>query len=781
MSGTCRVWAAGLLISGLALAAGCGEDKQEELAPVSIEVRLQGDLGLRKRGSVGPAVAEDGAAMATSFDEVARILIDVRLSDSGLLYYTNFELTEVAPNEWQGVVPLLPRNRQLEFEARALASDDVIAFSGETVATLTIDNQDVEIPLAPVQDGQTYPIPRMFKIQYPEEIVSGQEEQITFTIFGTPGTPIQVQIASAAAPGTPSTDFSPATGTITLTNSVANFMAVYTAPSVSADTTLDYQVTITAANAAAAVAVTTNFRTTVKRRTPGAIAVGTKPSVRFNPMVETLTATRSAYPSIVNLVATVTDDGPAEGLSYDWSYVPNPGTYWVAFSSGGASVLMLDYSVEHQGTIVLAVTDGDGGTTTLRYTIVPGQFADAIDHGSVNGLRRMVAGRAHTCVLTGERKVRCWGDNAYGQLGYGNTQDIGDAPTRLPYTAGDVALGPEPVVQLAAGRDHTCALLESGVVSCWGRNQFGQLGYGRTENLGDGEPVTSFGYVTLGGLATRISAGGDHTCAVLVGGAVRCWGDNTYGQLGKGHTDNVGDDETVYSAGNVNLGSGVVVKDLALGDYHSCALTSAGAVKCWGNNGSGQLGYGHTISLGDNESLATLENVSLTGPVRKIAAGAYHTCAVTETGAARCWGATYYGQLGGYFGINYSWGDEPWELPSSLPSDISVGSGVADLVAGSHHTCALLNNGALKCWGNNGYGQLGDGGWNTVYEPLESPIDLDGVSAYQVAAGAYHTCALRANGTARCWGNGDEGQLGRGSTDVRNTPAGDTNLQIFAP
>ncbi len=781
MNGTYRVWAAGLLISGLALAAGCGEDKQEELAPVSIEVRLQGNPGLRQRTSLG--VAGTGEAMATSFDEVARVLIDVRLSDSGLLYYTNFELTEVAPNEWQGTVPLLPRNRQLEFEARALGADGVIAFSGETLATLTIDNQDVEIPLAPAQDGQTYPIPRMFKIQYPEEIVGGQEEQVTFTIFGTPGTPIQVQIASAAAPGTPSTDFSPATGTITLTNSVANFMAVYTAPEVGADTTIDYQVTITAANAAAAVAVTTNFRTTVKRRTPGAIAVGTKPSVRFNPMVETLIANGSATPGAVQLVAAVTDDSPAAALVYQWSYTPNDGTATATFTDATVNPATFEgYTVAHQGTIALAVTDEDGGTTTLRYTLVPDQFADAIDHGSVNGLRRMVAGRAHTCVLTGERKVRCWGDNAYGQLGYGNTQDIGDAPTRLPYTAGDVPLGAEPVVQLAAGRDHTCALLESGVVTCWGRNQFGQLGYGRTDNLADGEPVTSFGYVTLGGLATRIAAGGDHSCAVLVGGAVRCWGYNVYGQLGRGNTANVGDNEPVYSAGNVDLGAGVVVKELALGEYHTCALTTAGAVKCWGYNAFGQLGYGNTSTVGDNEQLTNLANVSLTGPVRKIAASDASTCALTQTGAIRCWGDNAYGQLGQSLGAGGSaWGDSSSELPSTLPNDIAVGGQVSDVVGGQDHVCGLLNNGTLKCWGYNGYGQLGTGSTSNLSAPSATPIDLDGVSVYQVVAGHYHTCALRANGTARCWGRGDEGQLGRGSTAVRYTPAGDANLQIFAP
>src|SRR5262249_29402199 len=153
---------------------------------------------------------------------------------------------------------------------------------------------------------------------------------------------------------------------------------------------------------------------------------------------------------------------------------------------------------------------------TLHYTLTPGQFADAIDHASVNGIKHIVSGANHNCVLTGQNTVRCWGDNHYGQLGYGNAIDVGDAPTRLPYTAGDVPLPvSDPVQQLVAGNNHTCVLLQSGLIYCWGDNQYGQLGYNRTDNLGDGEPVTSFGYVTLGDLASRIAAGGDHTCAIL--------------------------------------------------------------------------------------------------------------------------------------------------------------------------------------------------------------------------------------------------------------------------
>jgi hypothetical protein len=357
-------------------------------------------------------------------------------------------------------------------------------------------------------------------------------------------------------------------------------------------------VTITAAGAQSAVAITTNFSTHIKPRPAGgAIVVGTRPSVLFNPVILSVTANGSETAGTVKLVADVSDDSAPAQLAFQWSYVPNTSTAAATFANSGQGNpgLFQGYTVNHQGTITLSVTDEHNGTTTLHYPLTPDQFADAIDNGSVNGLKRLVAGDAHTCVLTGQSRVRCWGDNQYGQLGYGNAIDVGDAPNRLPYTAGDVALPVDPmtslpfdpVLQLVAGNNHTCVLQQSGLVYCWGRNNFGQLGYNRTDNLGDGEAVTSFGYVTLGDQATRIAAGGDHTCAILSSGALRCWGLNNFGQLGHGDTANIGDNETVYSAGNVDLGAGVVVKDLALGDSHTCALLTTGAVRCWGRNDLG--------------------------------------------------------------------------------------------------------------------------------------------------------------------------------------------------
>jgi alpha-tubulin suppressor-like RCC1 family protein len=581
-------------------------------------------------------------------------------------------------------------------------------------------------------------------------------------------------------------------GTLTLTNTVADFMTAYTPPDVTVDTDVDYQVTITAASGQSAVAITTNFRTHIRPRPAGGDVVrGTQPSALFNPVIRSLAANGSETPGTVELVADVSDDGDPDRLTFQWSYMPNPGTPAATFASHsqGNPGLFEGYTVAHEGTITLAITDEHNGTTTLHYPLGANQFANAIDHASVSSLKCIVSGDAHTCVLTGRDQVRCWGDNQFGQLGYGTVIDVGDAASRLPYVAGDVPLPVDPVMhvpldpvmQLVAGNNHTCVLLASGLVTCWGDNRFGQLGYNRTDNLGDDEAVTSFGYVTLGALANRIVAGGDHTCAILSSGALRCWGRNDFGQLGRGNTENIGDDETVYSAGNVDLGAGVTVKDLALGGFHTCALLTTGAVRCWGRNSEGQLGYGNTNHLGANEPINNLPDVPLTGPVRKLVAGDLHTCALTFAGTLRCWGDGRFGQLGqGFSGSDSFWGNAANEIPSNLPGDINTGAQITNVAAGDSHTCALSSNGQLTCWGRGDSGQLGYGNFSNQGTPPSAGVNLDGVAAYRISAGAAHTCALRSNGTARCWGQGADGRLGRGSTVTSVTATGDVDIQIFA-
>ncbi|TMQ18002.1 MAG: hypothetical protein E6J90_21245 [Deltaproteobacteria bacterium] len=396
-----------LVCSGVLLSTGCkAAGDQADSSRITLEIRYQDDDNMAAP-QPNPVFRTSTAAAPgpTTHDLVARILVDITVANSGLPFFTNFDLTNIAPDVWRGDVPFLPRNQQLRFVARALSATGEVAFSGETLATLTVDNQNVQIPLAPVQDKHTFQIPRMFRIAYPAEMFTGQDEQVTFTIEGNAGAAINIQITPIADPTTPAAEFSPAGGTVTLTNTVADFMAVYTPPDVMVDTDFRYQVTITDARTQGAIAVTTDFSIHVKPRPPGdAIVLDPRPTVLFNPVILSVTANGSESPGTVELVADVSDDrGPAQ-RTLQWSYTPNTNTPAATFANNGLGNpgLFVGYTVSHQGTITLAVTDEHNGTTTLHYQLTPDQFADAIDHVSVNGMKRIVAGNAHTCVLRPE-------------------------------------------------------------------------------------------------------------------------------------------------------------------------------------------------------------------------------------------------------------------------------------------------------------------------------------------------------------------------------------------
>jgi hypothetical protein len=226
--------------------------------------------------------------------------------------------------------------------------------------------------------------------------------------------------------------------------------------------------------------------------------------------------------------------------------------------------------------------------------------------------------------------------------------------------------------------------------------------------------------VDLGSSVTviAIAAGGFHTCALLSSGAVKCWGYNFTGALGSGNWSNdIGDQPGEMGANlpAVDLGSGVTATAIAAGQFHTCALLSSGAVKCWGENGDGQLGLGDTNSRGDgaNEMGDNLLTVDLGSGVTAtaIVGGHLHTCALLSTGTVTCWGDDAVAQLGQGAGVTYdNRGDGPGEMGSSLVA-VNLGSGVTAtaIAAGAYHTCALLSRGAVKCWGENWDGQLGLG------------------------------------------------------------------------
>lgn len=440
----------GLVLAGAG--AGCGGSDEERRAPVSIEIRFQ-------PGDVSPASARASSttptlmAAPTEYDQVTRVLLDVTRVAGDVPVYVNFDLGEATPDHWRGELPLVPRDQPLRFSARALDAGGQVAFSGESFATLLSDNTELEIPLAPAQDQQTFPMPRILRIVYPAVMYAGQEEQMSFTVQGNAGAAIGVRISPAGST-TPAGEVSPATGTLTLTGNVADFVTVYTPPEVATETAIDYQITITLDGGQSAVAVTTRFRVTVQPRAPGGVVHHARPRVVFNPVIRSLTATRGEVPDTVELFADVRDDSAPAQLAYQWSFTPADGSPAATFANGGSGNpgTFQGYTLAHQGLLTLEVTDEDAGNTTLHYQLVPNQFASAIDHEAVHGIKHLVAGTAHTCALTGENRVRCWGDNANGQLGYGHTNDVGDSLSRLPYQAGDVPLPPlDPVRQLVAG------------------------------------------------------------------------------------------------------------------------------------------------------------------------------------------------------------------------------------------------------------------------------------------------------------------------------------------
>ncbi len=284
----------------------------------------------------------------------------------------------------------------------------------------------------------------------------------------------------------------------------------------------------------------------------------------------------------------------------------------------------------------------------------------------------VVAGYNHTCALTGQGKVYCWGDNRYGQLGDG-TLNASSTPVQLPLS--------QPASMIAAGQYHGCAVLKDASVRCWGSNRRGQLGTGTFK----ASPVP-VAVRELGGGVRQVAAGAAHTCALLQGGAVKCWGFNSSGQLGEGSMT----DRPLPIA--VKQLDGARVEGIALGGFHSCAKREDG-VRCWGANEMGQLGDGT-----DQKKQLPGGALALNGKVAALSAGYYHTCVTLEGGAVNCWGWNQQGQVGS--------GDDQLRLRS--PASVQGLSGATlALGCGVDHTCALAEDG-LRCWGSNAQGQFGN-------------------------------------------------------------------------
>jgi len=354
----------------------------------------------------------------------------------------------------------------------------------------------------------------------------------------------------------------------------------------------------------------------------------------------------------------------------------------------------------------------------------------------------ITAGGSHACALTAAGGVKCWGAAGYGQLGIGPFSDL---PTcgaleihkcsRVPVWASGMTSG---VSKIVAGWDHTCAIMTTTALKCWGKNESGQLGDGTKMNRITPKDVTGMSTDVIDVAALDTS-----TCAVKSDHKLYCWGDNSTGQLGDGTQDEHLTPHQVPGLAGV--------EKITVGNGRACAVLNTGNAKCWGAQ---LLGNGNGFP-----STTPVDVYGFTSGAQNIEAGLSHNCVLTTGGGAQCWGAKNHGQLG--------YGPVAGEDPKIPMQVYEMESGVLQLTAGYYQTCVMLTGGALKCWGGNSFGEVGNGNNNDQFYPVAVSGLSSGVT--QVSGNSTFTCALH-NGIPKCWGDNYLGELGNNSANNSNVP-----------
>ncbi|MCG7488314.1 hypothetical protein MHN79_02320 [Vibrio sp. Of14-4] len=347
----------------------------------------------------------------------------------------------------------------------------------------------------------------------------------------------------------------------------------------------------------------------------------------------------------------------------------------------------------------------------------------------------MDLGSSHSCAISTYGQLHCWGNNYSGELGLA----ISNAHTFNTPQSVNIRY---PIDSVHLGGAHTCAILQSGSVKCWGsnsrhllRNHLHRLIAPTNLNLED--------------IPSAISINEEHACYTLANNTAKCWGENFFGQLGTGSTN-----PRLHPASVFNQ-EGVL--QVETGSNFSCLVNNLGQVKCWGNNYFGQLGIGFPPwHLQDTNSYLIPQLVETQNRVLKVSSGKVFSCALNENGRVLCWGNNQYGQIG--IGSN---------LNSPLPQTVTLPLAAIDIEVGDHHACAILSDSSLSCWGNNQYGQLGIG--DTINRSTPVGVSL-GSDTHSISLGAYHSCALLTNGVMKCWGDNVHGQLGIGNNMSTTLP-----------
>jgi alpha-tubulin suppressor-like RCC1 family protein len=409
---------------------------------------------------------------------------------------------------------------------------------------------------------------------------------------------------------------------------------------------------------------------------------------------------------------------------------------------------------------------------------------------------QVALGASHACALLSDGRVKCWGKNSSGELGLGDDEDRGDEPSEMGAALPAVDLGPgRTAKQLALLAKSTCALLDDGSVKCWGERRW-LTGEDLQVGISPGQMGAALAPLPLPGKAKSIAAGFQHVCVVLDDDSTRCFGMvNDFGQLGVGDMNPRPPATTLPPV--VFSGARKAV-EIRPGTTHTCARLDDGSVSCWGDGNDGALGTGTKVTTvaptSDVDLGAGAKVISLATSAQPVLASLPqgYNCAVLQGGAVKCWG---YGSAG--LGIGHvpnsfeSRGDEPGEMGDDLPAvDLGTGQRAVSVAVGmglnsyASASCAVLDTGALKCWGYNAFGTLGVGDTAPRGEDVATmgdalaPIDLGpGVKVASVAVSSgYGTrltqCAVTTAGRLKCWGFNARGQLGLGDTTIRGATPG---------
>ena len=348
----------------------------------------------------------------------------------------------------------------------------------------------------------------------------------------------------------------------------------------------------------------------------------------------------------------------------------------------------------------------------------------------------IAAGEDHTCAIQSDGSVRCWGEGDNGRLGNGGT-----ANKNTPTATSSLGSG-RTAIDITAGGDHTCAVLDNGSVACWGLNNYGQLGDGTTTNR-----QTPTQTLSLGRPAVAVEAGMHVTCALLDNGSVSCWGRNHAGQLGRGYTNSTNDLHQRTPGLTLPMPGGHPVVALDISHYMVCGVLSNGSIACWSQYGGG-----------NTPSLKTFFDSS--NPAVDIATGRYSGCATMENGSVTCWGTGWLGTGGSSQSAN----------PGVIWPNLGSGRTAVEVEIGRKHRCALLDDDSVKCWGDDQYGQMGNGAGQSNKNTPNSVTFSSNLGLHSMSAGHWHTCIATKTNEIYCWGDGAYSKLGDGSSNNNQIP-----------